>query len=88
MTDRKYATVPTGSGDEVVQTGPAHCVNGHRFGPNRATCGWLPCGCVETGGRHNYWKCRECGAIEYDPPHDATGPATVGSLYDPPASSP
>ncbi len=53
----------------ATELAPEHCPAGHSLGPNRATVGWQPCGCVPGVFGHRTYHCTTCGAWLYDPPH-------------------
>jgi len=53
----------------ATELAPDRCPNGHSLGPNRATVGWQPCGCVPGSLGHRTYCCAMCGAWLYDPPH-------------------
>lgn len=71
-------TVPTGNGMEVVEVGPARCVNGHELRPPNVAVSHLPCSCAGISG-HRLYQCRTCDATLYAPPH--TGESGQGSVY-------
>jgi hypothetical protein len=73
--------------DDLVRTrkgwavvAPTQCPAGHEFGPGRVHVGTAVC--TGDGGRHQTWRCEECGEITFAPelgPHCSVldGPAAV-----------
>ncbi len=74
---RRYPTVPTGNGHEIVQTGPSHCTNGHLLTLN-VIISHQKCLCTQGESSHNVWQCLTCGDKVVDPPAGAPERCSVG----------
>ena len=62
---------------DLAEVSPERCSKGHALGPLLVIVGFLPCSCSGSGG-HRTYRCRTCGVVDYDPPHDGEAEMIVG----------